>query len=561
MTEPPLARVLFVDDEPRVLDGLRRSLHAKRRVWQMSFACGAEQALELIAAEPCDVIISDMRMPGIDGAELLTRVREQHPGIARVVLSGHTEADAALRAALVAHRFLHKPCDPSVLIQVITQLTSGLARAGSAERREIAGAVCTLPSAQHQLDQLSAVVQDPHLTLDALLDVAQADVALTAKVLQLANSAFFGARPRLVSMSYSLSALGLPMLRALLTSDARTGTWRAADDEVQDAVLTSWEHSLATALIARQLATPALAPFAEVGGLLRDVGLLAGLASRQAAVRDDLRVAADSGQPLRDVTTARCGYDWAEVGADLLDLWGLPQPIVTAVAGQHDRHRDHGTGLGIGGALRAAHLLVQRTRSTDPTDTRADDELAHLLRHPQLRHRGLDWSRLAEDASASAQRVCRPSATDPSPRRVGVAHDRAREPVGMQRRTPEVLVVDDDDVLRGVVQELLQAHGFSTRSAPDGARALREIETVRPDAVVLDLRMPGVSGFEVLARIRGLGGQAVPVLLLTATDDDATVGQAWAAGTDFCLPKPLVPDDLLALLRALFPQDAAPARP
>jgi DNA-binding NtrC family response regulator len=91
-------KVLFVDDEPRILDGLRRSLRAKRGEWDMSFAPGGEPALEVLAGAPHDVIVSDMRMPGMDGAELLTRVSTLYPEVARVVLSGQAEAEAAIPA-------------------------------------------------------------------------------------------------------------------------------------------------------------------------------------------------------------------------------------------------------------------------------------------------------------------------------------------------------------------------------------------------------------------------------------------------------------------------------
>ncbi len=80
-----MTRVLFVDDEPQVLEGLRRMLRAYRREWTMHFCEGAEQALAAMAEEPFDVVVSDMQMPGMDGAELLTRVRDQYPDAVRIV--------------------------------------------------------------------------------------------------------------------------------------------------------------------------------------------------------------------------------------------------------------------------------------------------------------------------------------------------------------------------------------------------------------------------------------------------------------------------------------------
>ena len=112
--------VLFVDDEPQILDGLRRNLRAYRREWTMGFCEGAEQALSAMAESPFDVIVSDLQMPGMDGAELLTRVRDQYPDTVRIVLSGQSEQERILQAVGPAHQYLSKPCDPEFLKKTIT---------------------------------------------------------------------------------------------------------------------------------------------------------------------------------------------------------------------------------------------------------------------------------------------------------------------------------------------------------------------------------------------------------------------------------------------------------
>ena len=108
-------RILFVDDEPRILDGLRRMLRSRRREWSLHFATSGDEALEQLADLPFDVIISDMRMPRMDGATLLGIVRESFPNVIRIVLTGHTEPEERAHAVPVAHQFLTKPCDPSLL--------------------------------------------------------------------------------------------------------------------------------------------------------------------------------------------------------------------------------------------------------------------------------------------------------------------------------------------------------------------------------------------------------------------------------------------------------------
>ena len=114
-----MRHILFVDDEQQVLNGLQRLLRPRRHEWHMSFVLGGEAGLASLDEAPYDVIVCDMRMPGVDGATVLMHVQEHYPHMVRVVLSGHTELDGTLRALPVAHQFLSKPCDPDVLKEVI----------------------------------------------------------------------------------------------------------------------------------------------------------------------------------------------------------------------------------------------------------------------------------------------------------------------------------------------------------------------------------------------------------------------------------------------------------
>ena len=118
-------RILFVDDDVDVLESLRDALRKDRQRWDFAFAIGGAAALEELALRPCNVVVSDMRMPGMDGAELLTRVKAEHPTVARLVLSGHAEQEAMERAMRVAQEFLSKPCQIAVLRATIERALAG----------------------------------------------------------------------------------------------------------------------------------------------------------------------------------------------------------------------------------------------------------------------------------------------------------------------------------------------------------------------------------------------------------------------------------------------------
>jgi CheY-like chemotaxis protein len=377
------ARVLFVDDEARVLDGLRRSLRGWRGQWEMSFVTSGPEALDILAREPHDVVVSDMRMPGMDGAELLTLVSHRYPEVARVVLSGQTGLDAAIKVAMAGHRFLTKPADADRVAGVIAELTVGADRPHAAQVRRIAGAVRALPTPASQVAELSTLLAPAEATVAGTIHATAHNVGLTAKFLQMATSPFFCPRGGTTSTDSVVNLLGLPTIRALLDTGEvlwSPPSWGPAVEAYLGDVV---RHAVATAYLVGVLASPGNRPYAQAAALLQDVGVFVCLADEQAYPTTD-------------------GIDHREVGVELLRLWGLPAPIVAAVAERDSEHRPTATGLGIAGAVRAAHLLVQQTASRDPGDGAHGDELEELMSHPQLTVQDNDWRRAADDAATRA---------------------------------------------------------------------------------------------------------------------------------------------------------------
>ena len=122
MTETLKKRILFVDDEPMVLKGLQRTLRKMRHEWEMAFSANGKEALDILDAHPMDVIVTDLRMPEIDGVQLLTEVKKRHPRVVRIILSGHVKHEMTLKTVQIAHQSLAKPCDVEILKQTLAKL-------------------------------------------------------------------------------------------------------------------------------------------------------------------------------------------------------------------------------------------------------------------------------------------------------------------------------------------------------------------------------------------------------------------------------------------------------
>ena len=352
-------RVLFVDDDPCILAGVADSLRRAPTGWETRFALGGEAALDLIAAERFDVVVCDLSMPLVDGVAVLERAREQQPDAVRIVLSGGAGPTAALEATRVAHRHLAKPYtehDLRVAVDRACDLRRLLREEGW---RRAAGGVMALPSCPRLYTELTELILDPDATAADAATLVERDVAMCAKVLQLVNSAFFGLGRRIARIAEAVHYLGLEPLRALVL---HAGAFEAfaptrAIEGFEIGALQRRSHLAAR--IARRLAPdPRTRNDAFTAGMLHGVGLL--VLARQdpyelaAAIADARRL----GTPLHAIEYERHGSSHAELGAYVLGIWGLPEPIVDSIAHQHRIDRLAGPALDTALVVHVATVLA-----------------------------------------------------------------------------------------------------------------------------------------------------------------------------------------------------------
>jgi len=304
-------KILFVDDEKDILEGLRAALRSQRHVWDITFCCGGKAAFEALAATPFEVVLTDMRMPGVDGPAVLEKARALQPRAARIVLSGQTDRDAALKTAFAAHQFLAKPCDVKTLRTVIER-TCRLSRWAPDEALRVrASNVGALPLSLAGRAASRRLIAQPTTSAPEAARLVESDPSLSSKLLQVVNSALFGLPRRVTKIQEAVTLIGTMMLKDLLVAlneATGTATLPVTDRTVEDVQ----QHSLHTALIAKAIAES----FGRDGhdafaaGLLHDVGLL--------------------------FVPPDAAADHAALAAYLLGLWGLPEPVVEAVAHHHD---------------------------------------------------------------------------------------------------------------------------------------------------------------------------------------------------------------------------------
>ena len=389
-----MVKVMFVDDESNVLDAMRRAMRALRSQWDMRFAlCGAD-ALADLAQCPADVIVADMRMPGMDGAQLLQEVKRLHPATIRFVLSGHAEPSALFQAAATAHQYLVKPCDTDMLKSAIGRALSLRQLLADARIAEWAGAAEALPSLPAAYQRIVGCLRNHSASIADVAAVVEDDPAITAMLFKLANSAFFGARQTIRTTERAVSFLGIDNVAALVLG---SGLFKPARPPLPGTVdmESLWRHSVQTATIARALAlhekwSPAQADDAFLAGMLHDLGHLviaaAGLAGAADAARDAARAAEE--------------IDHARMGAYLVGLWGFPDELVEAIAFHHQPSRAATSGLSLPALLHAANLLAHDQDRTDAAaGTQGMDE--ECFGTGAMRERWQQWRQFAAPAACA----------------------------------------------------------------------------------------------------------------------------------------------------------------
>ncbi len=396
-----MKRILFVDDEVSILDGLKRMLRPMRGEWDMAFAPGGEAALSLLESATFDVIVTDMRMPGMDGATLLEIVREKYPSLLRIILSGYTELQASLRAVPVAHQFLLKPCDPEMLRAGIARATSLGEVLDSKMLTSLVGALRDLPSLPRVFSELKIALAQPNISIQRISQIVEQDVALSAKLLQLVNSAFFGLARDVTDVKTAVSCLGISVLHDLvLTLEVfRSFT---ANEFVSVEYLEEFHHhaQLSARIAAGIVQKTQVSPAVVLAALLHDVGKLVIVERTPAHFARALEQARQENRPLYEIEERLIHISHAEVGAYLLSLWGLPYSVVEAVAHHHHPRRIPANGLDMVLLVYVANLLAHEREALEDGTPPPEFDMA-LLEEAGLDAHLPEWRKIAEAAQTA----------------------------------------------------------------------------------------------------------------------------------------------------------------
>lgn len=365
MGEKKKTQILFVDDEPNILKGLQRSLRPLRKHWDMTFVEGGENALKVLETNMFDAILSDMRMPGMDGSKLLKIVKEKYPNMVRIILSGHSDEEMIMKSVKSAHQYLSKPCDKETLITTVARACSLRDILQKKDLMNLLGGIETMPSIPALYAKIMKELNSEDASAVSVGDIIAQDMGMTAKILQLVNSSFFGMPRHISSTKEAVVMLGIDVVKTLVLglevfSKFKNALTVISVDEIHD-------HCVKTAVIAKELALAEKmdsqkADNAMICATLHDLGRLL-LAEH---FSDQYKLVAEMVDK-NDITVFQAEkkvfqVTHSEVGAYLLGLWGLPDDIIEGIAFHHNPARVVSKDFEIAGIVHVADLIEHQHR-------------------------------------------------------------------------------------------------------------------------------------------------------------------------------------------------------
>ncbi len=334
-----MKRILFVEDHPLMRDMYKALLSGEGNRWEVATAESGFDALQLMWQRPFDIVASDMRMDGMTGIELLNTVLKLYPQTSRIIISGVADQAEAAEALESTHQFLVKPVELNTLRAVLVRLAGLDDFLNDEKLKTLIGRLRVLPSFPLLYLEIMKAIETPDMPLQTIDALIIKDPGLTAKILQIVNSAAMGLQAKISDPLEAVQQLGLNTVRSLALS-AHVFASFTPSQRINFPMDALWAHLMRCGNTARAIMRAEDADLAHVeaaytAGILHDIGKLMLADSLPQEFQEVLTQASTRDEPFYQIEMKVFGATHAGLAAYLLGLWGLPAMIVEAVAFHH----------------------------------------------------------------------------------------------------------------------------------------------------------------------------------------------------------------------------------
>ncbi len=363
-----LKNIIFVDDDMNITNGIKRSLRRERDKWRTFYAVSGREALQIMEQNQIDLIVTDMLMPDMRGDELLQQVSEYYPATVRIILSGYADEATLKNAMRVAHQYLSKPCSLELLKETIAQVFKIQSCIYNPLIINSLGDINQLPSLPSIYHELKQEISNPNSTSQSIADIFTHDIALSAKLLQLVNSSYFGLNRKVSNLVEAVNLIGITQVTSLVLNTFIKESFAVHNSKYSLYLDSISSNSLRTAALAKKIS------FAEnqqedrpdqayLGALLHNMGLLIFMSKLPEKFDMLLTELEQSNTPVIELEKQIFGFTHAEAGAYVLGLWKIPPRVIESILLQFSPYETEYNGVN---ALTAVHVSATLLKPATP---------------------------------------------------------------------------------------------------------------------------------------------------------------------------------------------------
>lgn len=403
---PAVVRILYLEENT---DHVTRLVHAlrERKGWEVTHAENAGEARAIARKQPVDVALISATMPDIEPVAIAEELTQLHPKLSTFILAPEGDSKGASAFASGRFQWLPRQDDPEPLITAIERMAQLVSWLTSNTTLELVSGLHSLPPIPSNYQGVIRAIQSPDASLQDIGEAISKDVGMTSRVLQVANSAYYGYSKKITSPSEASLLLGIETLKSLVryTHVLNNFPQTAASNAIFEKV---WRHSVGVAAVARKITMmqtrdEALAEEAFTAGLLHDIGKLVLVSLKPEEYKEVMRQAYESKSLLHTMERVKLGTTHAETGAYLLSLWGIPFSILEAVAWHHFPSECKDKRFSALTAVHVANVAEHRRKDTDNVKPPALDD--RYLSDLGLTAQAVEWLKLAPDQPKSESAI------------------------------------------------------------------------------------------------------------------------------------------------------------
>ena len=358
--------VCFTGFSGRELELLQEQASVLSTTWECDFHAKGEAVLTAIAGKPYDVVVSDVHLTDMSGAELLHHVGKLKPNTLRIAVGDLAEQNLVIEYIGGTHRFIARPIEPKELVSVVRRSLSLDAWLASDQLRALLPKLRRLPSLPSTYFEVLKQIESPNTTVQDVGEVIARDPVVTARLLQMVNSAAFALVQKVTDPVDAVSYLGMEQVKSLVIC-LQVFSENEALKQSGMSMEVLWDHSLTVAKLAYQIMlqlteAPRLANDAFTAGLLHDIGRIVLATNLPETYREILESSRQSVIPLHIEEIRRFGINHTQVGAYLLGIWGMPVALVETAALHHAPSHTDTPEISVLTAVHAANVLAYAQR-------------------------------------------------------------------------------------------------------------------------------------------------------------------------------------------------------